>query len=97
MIEAVQALIDAIEAGLLDFIDATYDAIGWPGVVLMMAIESAAIPLPSEIIMPLAGWKLVKDNGLGEEWLLLAAFMGALGNTLGSLIAYYAGAWGGRW
>lgn len=61
-----------------------------------MAIESAAIPLPSEIIMPLAGWMLVKERGLGEEWLLLAAFAGALGNTLGSLVAYYAGAWGGR-
>ncbi len=61
-----------------------------------MAIESACIPLPSEIIMPLAGWMLVKDRGLGEEWLFLAAFMGALGNTLGSLLAYYVGAWGGR-
>jgi membrane protein DedA with SNARE-associated domain len=47
-----------------------------------MAIESAAIPLPSEIIMPLAGWMLVKDRGLGASWLLLAAFCG--------------GAWGGR-
>jgi membrane protein DedA with SNARE-associated domain len=65
-------------------------------VVVMMAIESACIPLPSEIIMPLAGWMLVKDRGLGEEWLFLAAFMGALGNTLGSLLAYYVGAWGGR-
>lgn len=61
-----------------------------------MAIESAAIPLPSEIIMPLAGWMLVKDRGLGEEWLFLAAFMGALGNTIGSLLAYYVGARGGR-
>ncbi len=62
----------------------------------MMAIESAAIPLPSEIIMPLAGWMLIKDRGLGIEWLLLAGFFGALGNTIGSLVAYYVGAWGGR-
>jgi membrane protein DedA with SNARE-associated domain len=62
----------------------------------MMAIESACIPLPSEIIMPLAGWMLVKDRGLGWEWLLLAALFGAIGNVLGSLIAYYVGAWGGR-
>ena len=61
-----------------------------------MAIESACIPLPSEIIMPLAGWMLVKERGLGEEWLLLAALFGAVGNVLGSLLAYYAGAWGGR-
>ena len=61
-----------------------------------MAIESACIPLPSEIIMPLAGWFLVDDRGLGQQWLLLAAFCGALGNLLGSLIAYAVGAWGGR-
>jgi len=61
-----------------------------------MAIESACIPFPSEIIMPLAGWILVKDRGHGLEYLLLAGFYGALGNTIGSLIAYYAGAWGGR-
>jgi membrane protein DedA with SNARE-associated domain len=89
-------LIHTIEQALLDFINATYDAIEWPGVVVMMAIESACIPLPSELIMPLAGWMLVKDRGLGVEWLFLAAFFGAVGNTLGSLIAYYAGAWGGR-
>jgi membrane protein DedA with SNARE-associated domain len=61
-----------------------------------MAIESACIPLPSEIIMPLAGWFLVDDRGLGEQWLLLAAFCGALGNLLGSWVAYAVGAWGGR-
>jgi len=61
-----------------------------------MAIESACIPLPSEIIMPLAGWFLVDDRGLGVEWLFLAAFCGALGNLIGSLMAYAVGAWGGR-
>jgi membrane protein DedA with SNARE-associated domain len=61
-----------------------------------MAIESACIPLPSEIIMPLAGWFLVDKRGLGEQWLFLAAFCGAVGNLIGSLIAYGAGAWGGR-
>ncbi len=61
-----------------------------------MAVESAAIPFPSEIIMPLAGWVLVKKRELGFEWLFLAAFFGALGNTIGSVVAYYAGAWGGR-
>ncbi len=61
-----------------------------------MAIESACIPFPSEVIMPLAGWLLVEDKGHGWTFLLLGAFFGALGNTIGSLIAYYAGAWGGR-
>jgi len=62
----------------------------------MMAIESAAIPLPSELVMPLAGWMLIKEKGLGAEWIVLAGLFGALGNTLGSILAYYAGAWGGR-
>ena len=61
-----------------------------------MTIESAAIPLPSELIMPLAGWILIKDQGLGFEWVLFAGLCGAIGNTLGSLVAYYAGAAGGR-
>jgi membrane protein DedA with SNARE-associated domain len=89
-------LLGSIETPLLDFIRNTYDVISWPGVVVLMAIESACIPLPSELIMPLAGWTLIKDKGLGWEWLLLAGFCGALGNTIGSLIAYYVGAWGGR-
>jgi membrane protein DedA with SNARE-associated domain len=61
-----------------------------------MAIESAAIPLPSELIMPLAGWMLIKEKELGFEWVVVAGLCGAIGNTLGSLIAYYAGAKGGR-
>jgi membrane protein DedA with SNARE-associated domain len=69
-----------------------YDAIGWPGVVFLMAIESACIPFPSEIIMPLAGWFLVDS----PAELFIAAFYGALGNLIGSLVAYYAGLWGGR-
>src|SRR5439155_15239817 len=85
-----------IEAQLLDFITGVYDAIRWPGVIFLMAIESAAVPLPSEIVMPLAGWKLVKEKGLGVEWIALAGLFGAIGNTLGSLVAYYAGAFGGR-
>jgi membrane protein DedA with SNARE-associated domain len=86
----------AIEEQLLNFVEYVYDAIGWPGVVVMMAVESACIPLPSEIIMPLAGWFLIEDQGRGPEWLLLAGFFGALGNLIGSLAAYGVGAWGGR-
>ena len=89
-------LIHDIETHLLDFIGSVYDLISWPGVILLMAVESAAIPLPSELIMPLAGWMLIKEKELGFEWVFFAGFCGALGNTLGSLVAYYAGAWGGR-
>ncbi len=89
-------MIHTIETLLLDFIRGVYDAIGWPGLVALMAIESACIPLPSELIMPFGGWFLVKDKGLGPEWVFLAGFFGALGNLLGSLLAYWAGAVGGR-
>jgi membrane protein DedA with SNARE-associated domain len=71
-------------------------SIGWPGVVVLMAVESAAIPLPSEIIMPLAGWFLIRNAGLPLWWLLVAALLGALGNTLGSWLTYWVGAAGGR-
>lgn len=85
-----------IEDFFLDIITQVYDAIGWPGVVFLMAIESAAIPFPSELIMPLAGWLLIQDRG-GSAWLvLLAGFYGALGNLLGSWLAYWVSLKGGR-
>ncbi|HZQ36860.1 MAG TPA: DedA family protein [Dehalococcoidia bacterium] len=73
-----------------------YGAIGWPGVVFLMALESAGIPIPSEVIMPLAGWFLVQDKGHGFGFVLLAAALGALGNTIGSIVAYWIGDYGGR-
>lgn len=85
-----------MEQQILDYIRHVYQALGWPGVVLLMAIESACIPLPSEIIMPLSGWMLIADKGLGVEYVVLAGFCGAVGNVIGSVIAYWVGAWGGR-
>ena len=61
-----------------------------------MAIESAAIPLPSELIMPLAGWKLIADKHRGIEWVFSPALFGAIGNTIGSWVTYYIGLYGGR-
>ena len=78
-----------IENTFLDIITQVYDALGWPGVVFLMAVESAAIPFPSELIMPLAGWLLIQAKG-NSPWLVgLAAFYGALGNLLGSWVAYW--------
>jgi membrane protein DedA with SNARE-associated domain len=88
--------LSGIESSLLDFITGVYNAIGWPGVIVMMAVESAAVPLPSEIIMPLAGWKLIEAKGRGVEWVLLAGLFGAIGNVAGSWIAYAVGYFGGR-
>ena len=85
-----------IEQGILQFIQQVYQLFQWPGVVVLMAIESACIPLPSEIIMPLSGWMLIKEQGLGSIYILWAGFYGALGCLLGSIIAYWVGVWGGR-
>ncbi len=63
---------------------------------MLMAIESACIPLPSEIAMPLAGWMLVKEQLLPATYTLVAGVYGALGCTIGSIIAYVVGMWGGR-
>jgi membrane protein DedA with SNARE-associated domain len=73
-----------------------YDLISWPGVVILMALETVIFLIPSEAVMPFAGWLLVKDRGLGFEYLLLAGFLGGLGSTAGSLFFYYAGYLGGR-
>ena len=83
-----------MEQQILDFIRNAYQALGWPGVVLLMTIESACIPLPSEIIMPLAGWMLISPGHW--ESIFLAGLYGAIGNVVGSAITYWVGAWGGR-
>ncbi len=68
------------------------EALGYPGVALLMAIESAAIPLPSEVIMPFAGF--LAASGEFNLWTL--ALAGAIGSTVGSYLTYYLGYHGGR-
>ena len=86
----------SLEQWLLNFIASTYQQLQWPGVVALMALESACIPVPSELIMPLAGWMLIKEPSLSVTYMLAAGAYGALGNTIGSVIAYVVGMWGGR-
>jgi membrane protein DedA with SNARE-associated domain len=73
---------------------------GYLGIVLLMAIESACIPLPSELIMPFAGalTTVAFAQAMSREPLNihLAALAGALGCALGSTLAYWVGAKGGR-
>src|SRR5258708_22652045 len=86
-------MIDKILGGLSAFIVATIATLGYSGVAIMMAIESACIPLPSEVIMPFAGYLV----STGRFNLQLVAIAGALGCLLGSYGAYFVGAKGGRW
>ena len=88
-----------MEDALIEFLTSFYGSVGWWGVLIMMAIESMMIPLPSEIIMPLAGWLLVHSNaGDSPVWLQLvwAGVVGGAGCLLGSIIAYWIGRAGGR-
>jgi membrane protein DedA with SNARE-associated domain len=74
------------------FIKGVIAAAGYGGIVLLMGIESACIPLPSELIMPFAGY-LVYEGSMNLWW---AAMAGAVGCNLGSLVAYEIGHYGGR-
>lgn len=85
-----------LENAIIDAIRSLYGGVGWLGVLLAMTIESACIPLPSEVIMPLAGWLLIQDKGHPVWNVLIAGIIGALGCVLGSVITYWIGATGGR-
>ena len=93
-------MLDALDAIVLPFLESLYERFGYIGVVIAMTIESCAIPLPSELILPFAGWSV--SRGLIEPltsspWSYWAAVLaGVLGNTLGSLASYALGAYGGR-
>jgi membrane protein DedA with SNARE-associated domain len=95
---SVLAFIDEI---VIPFLNGLYGSVGYLGVLVAMAIESAMIPLPSELILPYAGF-LISDSRqieplTGSPWnYWIVVVVATLGNTLGSLIAYVIGAYGGR-
>jgi membrane protein DedA with SNARE-associated domain len=74
------------------FIAATISTLGYPGIVGLMTLESSLLPVPSEIVMPFAGYLASQ----GRFHLVLAALAGAVGCNIGSTIIYYIGAIGGR-
>ena len=85
-------MVEKILAVLAGFTIWVISSGGYIGIAVLMAIESACIPLPSEIIMPFAGYLVYK----GQMNLFLAATAGAIGCNLGSIIAYEVGKRGGR-
>ena len=98
MLQPVLALIDQI---VIPFLNSLYGAVGYVGVMLAMTIESAMIPLPSELILPYAGFLVSDPSQLepltGQPWnFWIVVVVATIGNTLGSLIAYAIGAYGGR-
>ncbi len=85
-------MVEKIIGALTLFVIGVIRAGGYGGVVLLMAIESACIPLPSELVMPFAGYLV----STGEMNLFWAATAGAIGCNLGSIVAYEIGKRGGR-
>jgi membrane protein DedA with SNARE-associated domain len=92
------AFIDQI---VIPFLNHLYGAVGYVGVAVAMGIESAMIPLPSELVLPYAGFLISDPTQLEpitrarwDFWIVV--IVATLGNTAGSLIGYAIGAWGGR-
>lgn len=83
---------ETILSHLAQFVVNIISLFGYFGVFLAMAIESACIPLPSEIILPFTGYMVY----LGRFSLWQATITATLGNLFGALVAYYIGLWGGR-
>jgi membrane protein DedA with SNARE-associated domain len=94
-------VLEFIDKIVIPFLNDLYGTFGYLGVMVAMAIESAMIPLPSELILPYAGF-LVSDPSqieplTGAPWnFWIVVVFATVGNTLGSLVAYAIGAFGGR-
>ena len=82
-----------------------YDAVGYVGVAVAVALETIVAPIPSEVILPMAGWKVsqsaadpsVVEPLTGLPWnIALAVAFATLGSLVGALVGYAIGAWGGR-
>lgn len=83
-----EAIIEPVGKWIIEVIS----NVGYLGIVLTMGIESACIPLPSEIIMPFSGYLA----SIGRFNLYLVSVAGAFGCLVGSILAYFVGIWGGR-
>jgi membrane protein DedA with SNARE-associated domain len=82
-------MIELILATLAHWVIVTINATGYIGVFVLMAAESANIPIPSEVIMPFSGFLASQGNFL--FWMVV--LVGALGNLAGSLVSYYFADW----
>ena len=80
------ALIEILRP-LVEFITSVISSLGYGGIFFLMILESALLPIPSEIIMPFSGF-LASTGKLGSVGVILA---GSLGNLVGSVITYYLG------
>ena len=94
-------MFDFLNGPVKDLVTAIYEAVGYLGVALWVAIESVIIPIPSELVLPFAGF-LAADPGsieplTGGPWnIALLVVFATIGSLVGALVAYGIGYYGGR-
>jgi membrane protein DedA with SNARE-associated domain len=92
---------DFLNGPVRDLVTQVYQSVGYLGVALWVAIESVIIPIPSELVLPFAGFLVGEGRVIepltGQPWnLVLVTLFGTVGATVGALIAYAIGMYGGR-
>jgi membrane protein DedA with SNARE-associated domain len=95
------AVFDFLNGPVRDLVTQIYDSVGYLGVALWVAIESVIVPIPSELVLPFAGFLVGQGGNMepltGQPWnLILVTLAGTAGATLGALVAYAIGFYGGR-
>jgi len=97
----LRPVFDFLNGPVRDLVTQIYSAVGYLGVALWVAIESVIIPIPSELVLPFAGFLVGQGTAIepltGQPWnVVLVTLFGTVGATLGALIAYAIGWYGGR-
>ena len=92
---------DFLDGPVRDLVTQIYGSVGYLGVALWVAIESVIIPIPSELVLPFAGFLVGEGTAIepltGQPWNVpLVTVFGTLGAVVGALVAYGIGYWGGR-
>ena len=92
---------DFLNGPVRDLVTQIYSSVGYLGVALWVAIESVIIPIPSELVLPFAGFLVGEGTQIepltGLPWnVILVTLFGTVGATLGALVAYAIGMFGGR-
>jgi membrane protein DedA with SNARE-associated domain len=92
---------DFLDGPVRQAVTALYEAVGYLGVAIWVAIESVIVPIPSELVLPFAGFLVGQGTSIeplsGAPWnYALTVFAGTVGATVGALIAYGIGYYGGR-
>lgn len=97
----LRAVFDFLNGPVRDLVTQLYATVGYLGVAFWVALESVVIPIPSELVLPFAGFLVGEGTAIepltGQPWnLVLVTLFGTIGATVGALVAYAIGMFGGR-